>query len=83
MPNNNAANLVFGHTSVHRKAKPHEHPRQPRRLEHQHPQETQKCVWIAPAPDVNEDGGQCGAEKGDAEERRDAEEQHGGKGEEV
>ena len=68
-----AADLIFGHAAVHHEAERHQHPRQPRRLEHPEAQKVEQRVRVAPAPDVDQHARQAGAEEREREDGREAE----------
>lgn len=78
MADDDTADLVLGHDAVHNEAKGHQHPGKIGRGEHQQAEEAQAGLGVAATPDVDEAGGEGGAEEGQGEEGRQAEERcHG------
>lgn len=78
MSNHHPADLILRHSPMHRKAKPHKHPRQPRRLEHQQPQERQHRIRIPPTPDIHQHARQRSPQKRDRKQRRETKQRNRG-----
>lgn len=70
MTDNDPANFIFWDRAVNNKAEGHQDPRQIRCREDEEAKEAKSRFWIASAPDIDQAGRQCRAEKWHGKERR-------------
>jgi hypothetical protein len=82
MADYDTTHLILGYRPMHDERKGHQHPRQVWRLEDQQPEEAEHCVWVLPAPYVDERTAKSRAEESHGEHGRDAEKERGSECEE-